>query len=190
MKKVKLWTIQNELGWGELNKLGVLKAKEEYVYSEFKEGYDWMKLQMNKRIGEVVDKEQYPIWAWYQHTDNNKKKPDLRKSGFLPSGEVGYRIEIEKDINDILMSDFVLWHWPLCYKEYIATSEREILELDKGLDSVKRTRFEVEKSWEKIFDMDFNLEYYTSSFENKKIQATFWELKKEEILKVDRFISK
>ncbi len=186
--KIKLWTIQNESGWKELQEKGILLAKEKYVYPSFKEGYDWMNIQMEKRIGQRKNKNQYPIWAWFQYFDMNKKKPDLRRSGHLPKGEIRYRIEIEKNRGDVLLSDFVLWHWPLCYKDFIADSEEKAVKVDKEL--LKFSQSEIENSWKKIFNMNFDLEYYTLPFEEKKIQATFWELKVEDIIKVDRFISK
>ena len=51
-------------------------------------------------------------------------------------------------------------------------------------------RNQIEESWEKIFDMDFNLEYYTLPLEKKKVQATFWELQLKDVIKVDKFIAK
>lgn len=194
--KIKLWTIQDEKGWSELQTKGILTPKVDYIESDFKRGYDWMKIQMDKRIGKSNNENQYPIWAWYQYFDTNKRKPDLRKSGHLPNGTLGYRIEIEKEQEDILLSDFILWHWPLCYKDYIADSEKEALEFEKRLDNKKFEQLskikknQIEKSWEKVFDMNFDLEYYTLPFEEKKIQATFWELRLDDIIKVDKFIAK
>ncbi|WP_074406597.1 MULTISPECIES: DUF3841 domain-containing protein [Aquimarina] len=194
--KIKLWTIQNESGWNELQKKGFLIPKEEFVKPDFKSGYEWMKIQMSNRIGKPEKTNQFPVWAWYQHFDSNKRKPDLRKSGHLPSGTVGYRIEIEKEQKDILLSDFILWHWPLSYKDYIADSEIEANEYEKrrGNDEFEKlSKLEknlIEKSWEKIFDMNFDLEYYTLPFQEKKIQATFWELQLEDVIKVDKFIAK
>lgn len=169
MKKIKLWTIQNETGWNALNNTGVLVPKVAFIDPDFKEGYDWMRIQMNKRIGKSIKKEQYPVWAWYQHYDANKKKPDLRKSGYLPPGEVGYRLEIEKDPKDILLSDFVLWHWPLCYKEYIADSEKEA----ERINLIEPSKEKIEKSWEKIFDMNFDEKYYTLPFKEKRFKPLF-----------------
>ncbi len=191
--KIKLWTIQNESGWNELNKNGVLIPKEEFVEPAFKAGYEWMKSQMSDRIGKPKSRTQFPVWAWYQYFDSNKRKPDLRKSGHLPSGTLGYRIEIEKEQRDVLLSDFVLWNWPLFYRDYIANSEKEAVEFERKLCGKELTKMEenqIEKSWEKIFDMNFDLDYYTLPFAEKKIQATFWELRLNDIIKVDKFIAK
>ncbi|MFD2562645.1 DUF3841 domain-containing protein [Aquimarina rubra] len=194
--KIKLWTIQNESGWNELTENGILIPREEFVEPDFKTGYEWMKSQMSNRIGKPEKTNQFPVWAWYQHFDSSKRKPDLRRSGYLPNGTVGYRIEIEKDQKDILLSDFVLWHWSLSYKDYIADSEIEANEYEKrrGNDEFeklsKAEKNQIEKSWEKVFDMNFDLEYYTLPFQEKKIQATFWELQLEDVIKVDKFVAK
>jgi hypothetical protein len=202
--KVKLWTIQDERGWNELQEKGVYSGKKEFVFPEFLLGYDWLRTQMEKRIGKPKKPNQYPVWAWYQSIDATRKRPDLRTSGHLPTGKIGYRIEFEKEAKEILLSDFVLWHWPLCYHDYIANSEEEAIRFEKEKENQNIHGFlsgsleklptslqtKITLSWEKIFDMDFDVEYYTDSFEEKKIQATFWELKKEEITRVDRFIAR
>ena len=193
--KIKLWTIQNERGWNELIQHGMLIPTEEFVKPDFKTGYEWMKGQMSYRIGRPEETNQFPVWAWYQYFDSSKRRPDLRESGHLTSGSIGYRIEIEKEQKDILFSDFILWHYPLSYKRYIADSESEAIEFEKRLSNVKFEKLSkaeknlVEKSWEKIFDMNFDLEYYTLPFHEKKIQATFWGLQMKDVIKVDKFIA-
>ncbi|WP_460219388.1 DUF3841 domain-containing protein [Psychroserpens sp. MEBiC05023] len=197
--KVKLWTIQDEKGWKELKTKGILIAKEKFIYQEFKFGYEWMKTQMEKRLSVDSQNSSFPIWAWYQHYDSRKPKPDLRKSGHLPPGTKGYRIEILKERKDILLSDFVLWHFPLCYRSYIANSESEAIECenipeyDELINSKNKNDQlinKIEKSWEKIFDMNFDLDYYTFPMDEKKIQATFWELNIEDIVNVTEFIAR
>ena len=195
--KFKLWTIQDEGGWDELQSKGVLVAREEFIDADFKSGYDWMKRQMNERIEYHSEDNQYPIWAWYQFVNIEKKRPDLRETGFLPKGVTGYRIELEKDAKDVLLSDFELWHTPLSFKSFIGNSELEALDFKKellqefGTDSFSAlpdgVKAKIEKSWEKVFDMEFEVAYWAAPFEEKQIQATFWELNLDEIKKVDRF---
>lgn len=118
----------------------------------------------------------------------------------MPKGTKGVRIEFEKPENEILLSDLNLWHFILNYW-HIADSEKQELEFDKLLrkldikfiDKEKYTpslKKNVEKSWNKIFDMNYECEYVTEKFKEKKIQATFWNLKKTEIIKVDFFNAK
>jgi hypothetical protein len=195
--KIKLWTIQDQSGWNQLQTKGRLIARKEFIDADFKEAYDWMKMQMTQRIGKPNKQNHYPVWAWYQYIDKVKKRPDLRATGHLPSGTTGYRIEIEKETKDVLLSDFDLWHTPLFFKNFIANSEKEYLEFESELkrnfdsdsfnDLPPKIRRKIEKSWEKIFDMDFAIEYIARPFEEKQIQATFWELKTDEIVEVDKF---
>ena len=46
------------------------------------------------------------------------------------------------------------------------------------------------KSWDKVLDLDFEAPYWTYPKSNKSIQATFWTLKVEEIVKVVYFIAR
>ena len=189
--KVKLWTIQEEKGWKEVKTKGILIPKEEFVEIDFKRGYDWLKIQMTQRVEKPKKNKQYPVWAWFQHENQNKRRPDLRKTGSLPSGTVGYRIEIEKDLKDILLSDFELWHYVLnewCF--VLSEEDDEKFEKEKKNKSHEYIKSRMEKSWEKIFDMDFHLKDYALPFQEKSIQATFWELKLEEVIKVDKFIAR
>ena len=49
---------------------------------------------------------------------------------------------------------------------------------------------QIEKSWQKIFDMDFEDEYSTSKMIDKRIQACCWEIKSEEILNIQKFTAR
>ncbi len=99
-----------------------------------------------------------------------------------------------------MLSDFNLWHLPLNYWN-IADNEKKDIEFDKLLEKNNVKFIETEKypieikkivknSWNKIFDMDYECEYVTEKIYNKKIQATFWELNKTDIKRVDFFIAK
>ena len=101
----------------------------------------------------------------------------------------------------VLLSDFTLWHFPFSYQRFIGQNEEESMVFekmleDKGLDKTKLKRLpkdiqeEIIKSWDKTFDMDFNDPYHTCSKETKSIQATFWTLSIDEIVKVDGFVAR
>ncbi len=195
-----LWTIQEEKRFEALKTEGVLRGEAPFVPPYFKDGYDWMKNQMAQRIGPSEDSNQYPVWAWYQAHSISKRKPDLRESAHLPAGTIGYRLEFRKKASEVLLSDFETWHAPLTGRYYIADSERESLEFasmlkqEYGTDTFSKLprhiRDKIEKSWEKVFDMEFDVDYYTQPFENKCIQATFWELTLDEVTQVDRFVAR
>lgn len=196
--KIRLWSIQT------LDKIDIIKSTSKLLCLknpssiEWDEEYKWMIKQMEKRIGKSEFQGQYPIWAWYQYQDVYKKKPDLRKCGHLPSATNGIRIEFEKDINEVLLSDFVLWHYPLSYKSKIAESEIKHNKFELKLEKLRLSNAKIEdmpkeiqdeiiNSWEKIFDIDFEVQYYTSKKNEKMIQACCWDIKESEIVNIDTF---
>ena len=124
--KTKLWSIQQIDKLEEINSTGRLVCMANTFSKEWDNEYRWMATQMMNRVGQPENKDQYPIWAWYQYRDSIKMKPDLRGSGFLPTGTKGIRIEFEKDKDELLLSDFELWHFPLSYKSYIPENEAEM----------------------------------------------------------------
>lgn len=110
---MKLWTIQ-PIEWYEKFLIEEkIYGERNYVESNFLLGYEWLIKVMEERIGTRPLNDCFPIWAWYQYSSVDKKRPDLRETGHLEKGEVGVRIEIEKDDNEVLLSDYELWHFPL-----------------------------------------------------------------------------
>lgn len=202
-----LWTIQPVEWYEKLKQNGIVfgDPKLSAFYSDkeldnFRVAYDWMALQMEKRIGNRPFNNALPIWAWYRH-EKKRPKPDLRYSGYLNRGEYGVRLEIEKEDKDVLLSDFVLWVHPLS-KYYIPVSEEDDLLFDNALNPFLKEnnlRFgdfhkypkviqeKIIKSWELVFDLDFADEYIASKREDKVLQATFWSLHIDEVKDVTFF---
>lgn len=198
--KVKLWTIQSMSAWDSLQSNGYLTPTFNEECIDWKSAYLWMIENMKKRIGLPESEDKFPIWAWYQYQDSKKRRPDLRRIGHLSKGVKGVRIEFVKDEEEIVLSDFILWHIPLVHKFYIGQDEQEMsdykdklkrdklsnLEYDQYPNDIKQ---EIENSWLRVFDMDFAPPYHPFKKQNKMIQATFWRLDTFEITKVDRFTS-
>ena len=199
--KLQLWSIQDVACLEDFDKYGYLRCPNYRFIKEWESAYDWMRSQMNKRIGVPELSNQYPIWAWYQYRDAKHKKPDLRRSAHLPRGNKGVRIKFTKDSSEVLLSDFDLWQQPLCFKSYIATNEQDHIVFEQKLKdlNLENAKFfelptflrkEIEKSWEKIFDMEYDWEYWTQPFESKMIQACCWEIRSEEIEEIQHFVAR
>lgn len=195
---MKLWTVQPIEWYEKLTQDGIIYGTESYIYDEYIFGYKWLMSRMEERIGPKFHNNNFPIWAWYQWDGINKKKPDLRSTSHFMKGVEGVRIEIEKDDKDVLLSDFSLWHFPLSYHDYIGKSEEDCNDFETRLDKLGLSmkfyndyplniQIEIQKSWERIFDLNFEDSYITQKNENKVIQATFWSLSIDEIKKVDKF---
>lgn len=204
--KITLWTIQ-PIEWYErllTDKIiyGDAKLSEWYTAKDidFRTAYDWLIAEMKKQISPRPFADAVPIWAWFHYLNSDKKRPDLRSSGHLEKGQKGVRIEFIKSRNKVLLSDFDLWHSVLNYW-CISDNEKQSESFDKllRLYNVKFNDKEnyppiakqmIMDSWQKVLDMHYCPEYSANPFEKKSIQATFWNLSVDEIIKVDEFVAR
>lgn len=197
---MKLWTIQTSDVWQNLQNQGVYRPTSQGILDEhFEKPYRWMAQQLAQYAGPSV-KCNWPIWAWHQWEDSGKRKPDLRASSHLEKGTVGVRMEIEVGEAKVLLSDFELWHYVLNYwylpatekegEDFESEIERRGFSFDEPKPLPHRYHKRIEKSWEKIFDLDWIAQNISSVRENKSIQAVFWELRIEQIRKVDKFTAR
>jgi hypothetical protein len=187
-----LWTIQKFAAWEKLYQDNFLWASQEHILEEFCPAYRWMKKQMAQRIGPPPQPDSYPLWAWHEWQGRRRKKPDLRSGGHLAKGEEGVRIEFEIDETNVLLSDFSLWHHVLNYW-YLPSSEKDDREFEAELQKQGLSFFKqkplpyqkyhrlIEKSWERIFDLDWQAKNYTDPIGEKSIQAAFWELRLDQV---------
>lgn len=189
---MRLWTVQPKELYEKLKAEKVLhcdpalsKLVTEYGFGP---AYDWLAEQMKARIGQPPKGIIYPIWAW--HTlDWRHQKPDLRRTEFraYKGDQVCMEIEIPNDI--VLLSNEDSWHIVLnnaYYSDYV--NEQEAERTDAWFDSLpqkEQTAVKM-KSWEKIFIIS---PPYESVWEcrGKYVQATFWELRLEQVVDVRHF---
>ena len=149
--------------------------------------YDWLVEQMKLRVGTPPEGVRYPIWAWAL-IDSVSKKPDLRRGEF--NNYVGENVVLELEIpdSDLLLSDEVMWHhclnnWYLHGESNDEFDEAKWKETEDWFDSLPSVEKESVKfkSWERILDKDDKINDW------KFVQATFWELRVEQIKSVRRF---
>ncbi|HPY83634.1 MAG TPA: DUF3841 domain-containing protein [Ruminococcus flavefaciens] len=200
-----LWTIQTEEAYQQLIQTGRLYGDIQHIDEDFIFAYDWLANEMIKRIGNPPTDVKYPVWAWYQ-CQGKRKKPDLRHSGYSEKGTPLVLLTVDIDEKDVLLSDFDDWHCVLNYF-YLALNEKEddlfhsryaeegykITDLNNfALTSpcLEECRKQIEQSWQLIFDLNRNEPDWDTPLDKKSIQATFWELKKENVLKVQHFLAK
>jgi hypothetical protein len=145
---------------------------------------------MEYRIGRRPNGVSYPIWAWHTR-DWKHKKPDLRNIGLGNKGEKSVCIEVEVPDNQVVLTDFDVWHFVL-NKWYFddSYSEEEWEKLHAKYDRLDRDVKEKVKiqSWQKVFDI--------SPFQNewcqrgRYIQATFWVLYLKDVKDVRFFTAR
>ncbi len=198
-----LWTIQNYEVWEELQKTGKFCPKLDYVEDIFIPSYKWLIEQMEMRLKNKPLNAETPLWAWYQWNNEKKKKPDLRYKRHLPYGSKGILLTCDIADDQVLLSDFHLWHYVLNYWYLpLNKDDAELFEKDlinQGLtpnmkpipEKVYHKR--IVESWERIFDLalEDNEGYSTEkSKKDKSIQATFWELDINQVKDIKIFVAK
>lgn len=176
---ITLWTIQNEKAYEILNKTGILVASEEFAM--FEDEYTWIANQMKEKgIFPADENTKYPIWAWYKWS-GKRKKMDMREGGFAKRGTPLVQLEIEIPAQDVLLSDFDLWHYVL---------NKWPLTAPKGEIEPLFNQKELEESWQKIFDLGWAVNEYGIKKENQSIQATLWQVKLEQVKWIKHFVAK
>lgn len=178
-----LWTIQHEDAFAELKRTGVLRADGAHLMfgGEYRRAYDWMAMQLRRRIGPPPEGARYPLWAWYQW-EGARKRRDLRCSGYAPRGTPMVQLTFEIGEAEVLLSDFDAWHLVLA-GDYLADSELD-------WENFRGGEAETAASWERIFDLDRHTPGWDTPPQERSIQAVFWELRWSQIRKTEHFIAK
>lgn len=183
-----LWTSQEEAVYNELLKTGVYRCDLNLSpMKDCRKQYDWLVRQMKQRIGPPPEQVTYPVWALYQQ-DGKHRKPDLRRERWAVgcNGERFACLEIEIPDRDVLLSDFDAWCM-LLSDFLISDTEQEgcCLEAQYEALSPSEKRRMKDKNWERVFNLSpLNNGWARRGYE---IQATFWELRLEQVRDVRFF---
>ncbi|SHI18798.1 protein of unknown function [Sporobacter termitidis DSM 10068] len=189
---MRIWSIQPEELYEKLKIKKVLycdpSQSELITECGFGPAYIWLTQQMKARIGSPPEGATYPFWAW--HTIEWKhQKPDLRRTEFRAYGGNQVCLELEIPDNMVLLSNEDMWHIVLNDGYYgDCSNDREMEIEDRWFESLppdKQIAVKV-KSWEKIFNVSPPLDNTWESRE-KYVQATFWELRLDQVAAVRRF---
>ena len=186
---MRLWTIQPVETFTRLQREKVLYVDEHTVPEEFRHAYDWMREQMARRIPGYGG--HYPWWGWVN-------RPDLRRSGHLPPGTKGVRLELEVPDAEVLLSDFDAWHCVL-NRSYLALTEEEDEAWEARFRSAVPDPYawpppepwysEILASWERIFDLHALAATDWRGGE-RHLQATFECLRLADVRRVKPFVAR
>ena len=181
MSGLILWSIQAASAWETLQRTGVLRVDPARVPKEFRRAYGWMAQQMRSRIGPPPEGVRYPLWAWYQW-EGQRRRRDLRCSGYAPRGTPMVQLTVELPQAQVLLSEFDRWHTVLG-GGYLAEDEAD-------WERFSGSPGPVEPSWERIFDLDRWMPGWDTPKEEQSVQATFWELRLEQVSRAEPFLAK
>jgi len=185
---IRVWTIQPLVVLERLERERVLYADPAQVPPEFRHAYDWMRAQMQRRIPGYGGR--YPWWGWHS------PRPDLRRSGHLPRGTPGVRLELWLDPAQVLLSDFDAWHAVL-NQGYLALSEDEDEAWYRRFEAAVPDRWawpppepwhsDIFASWERIFDLEALAASDDWAAGPRYIQATFEALRLADVRRHTHF---
>lgn len=163
--------------------------------------YDWLCREMEAQgLARPAGEGIYPIWAWKQYLGSAKPKPDLRDSVMKQWGRNERHVLLTLDVPDdeVILHDYEAWHYPLNHWYLGPAEASEDFErrcdqagCPRGGDmplAVLALREELEASWRRIFDLDtVGARMGGGAFDMQIIQATFWELRMDQIISAVEF---
>ena len=186
-----LWTIQPEAVYDIVQSTGTYRANRELMWSypDLREQYQWLAGQMRTRIGHAPEYVEFPIWAWYRH-NNRHHPPDLRRVRWCcgNGGEKFVCMELDVPSEMVLLSDFDAWSIILL-NALISDTEEEDKALEASYEQLSpdgKIAFR-SRNWERAF----NVEPFNNGWlcRGEWVQATFWEIKKEYIKSIRKFVT-
>lgn len=194
-----LWTIQTEEVYEQLMGSGIYRTDESLSLAgdieDFKLQYDWLADKMRFLVGNPPEGVVYPVWAW--HTwEGHRKRRDMRRRGYGTKGLKLIQMEIDIPDDKVMLTDFDLWVAALHGCNIDIETEADADEDKNNLfTAVKTERYQeykemIIKSWDRCIGCD---QKYNDLFMYKggrSIQATFWELKSDQVKKVWHFTCK
>lgn len=168
-------------------------------YGDFDYYYDWMASEMARRIGKPPAGVRWPIWGWARYDFIDGNCPEDDDPMVDPSLEGDYACLL-MDVPDsqVLLSDEEEWMsilngYPVLPVEssYI-TDEDELTKLiDRFIDMKKDVSAdaptdEILATWPTVFDTR-EIRSPLNNWHGRHIQATFWEIRPEWVVRVRRF---
>lgn len=141
---------------------------------QFANAYDWMSRYMTEKIGPPPEGIKYPVWAWYR-LRTRQARPDLRWVEFRGAAKEMVLIELEKEDSQVVLSDEEIWTVAQLNDTAWCRNDEE-LDWYYNPDMEGKEKFKKE-SWYRVFEIN----------QAPHVQATFWELRKEEIKKIWKY---
>lgn len=181
---VRVWSVQTRDVLDSLAAGRVWRPDVRHVCAAWRPAYRWMAHQLAARVGAPADGAQAPVWVWCQWRGANRRRPDLRSRGHLPSGTAGVRLELDIEPERLLCSDFELWHYVL-NGWHLPASRAEERAFDARPDPRRR-----EASWQRVFDLDWRHPRYADARAAKSIQAVAWELRPDDLHGATLFVAR
>lgn len=182
------WSLQSEDVWRQLQRQGVHYTHPQYLQGSdfnttFLNAYEWMRRQMHKRG--FNPENHYPVW-FYTRVDRKKLQEHATQS------EQSVLLVCRFVAPRVLLSDYYAWHHVLndWYLDHTAVNvEAWFTEMEQrlgmplgnhenSLSWPTEIRLEIERSWERIF----NIQHWLRVYPDSVIQGTVAQLKLSDVV--------
>lgn len=198
---MELVTFQTLAAYESLINNGYLIADEKYInVKKYGAAYDWIVSKMHER--NIPETEKYPLWAWYKCGKFKCPTKNTMLGYFGAEQEVVVKIVFEKNDNEVLLTDYKLYHFLLTnaylpsnledlnafnkFKEEKGVTDEDLLayirrdkfseyRTDNAFNEINRL---IHKSYDKVLNLTFD-----------HIQGCVWNIKLNEVKSV-QFIEK
>ena len=192
---MQLWTIQTKEFYDTLMRQGFIYCDRMGYFNECHPwAYQWMSDQMRQRIGNPPLSEiKYPLWAYYQYHSLKDRKPPYKMHDSGEDIEVYMEIDIPR--SDVLLSDIDMWACEIFNGGYCGIDKR----LDKNVKALEASAGEylfyqdlpeyLQKKYRRTWQLclePFPIMRGYKRRQNRSIQATFWLLKKEQVVSAEQ----
>lgn len=188
-KAMRLWSAQALDVYELIKDRGVYRMDPEKAscYEDFREAYDWLVREMERKVGKRPDGVLYPVWA-YAVYDGKSREPDLYSLG--GPGEEFILFELEIPDDRLVLTEYDTWHYVLNKWFYCRVKDEEdFRSRNDWFDALPPEEKEkvMERSWQAVFDTELrdNGEWDRNG---RFVQATFWELRTEDIVSCRRCV--
>ncbi len=169
----------------------------------WRDAYTWLSDQMRARRVAGLPNEtipDFPMWAWHWYNGMHSKKPDLRTRTMRDWSLTQRMVLLILDVDDsrVLLSDYDGWHW--CLNYWYLGRARETQAFQREVKEALNTSYfkskplpdpvyddRLRKSWERMFDLDAMRPILQTSMKKQIVQATLWQLRKEDVISAVEF---
>ena len=186
---MRLYTFISKDEFHTLNTKGYLICDENRVDRYLRKAYSFMADNLEQKYSKKnINLEEnivYPRWAWYSWENN---KDILSCEDLMENYKPGtYLMVCNIPDEQVLLSDYDNWHFPLNYM-YLARTDEEDDEIEELHSNHKISQEEyndrMRKSWLNVFDLKFPNRYLSDENEHS-LQAVFWVLFLNQVEELD-----
>jgi Domain of unknown function (DUF3841) len=184
IRQISLFTIQSREVLEAIAETGVYRPDPARQYKEggaFRFGYDWMRGEMEKRIGAPTGSG--IVWVW------QRPRPSAGwVHWYLPPGTDGVYLQLRVPRSRVLLSDYDAWEIAVARQEPLTFSDRQREIIERRVDgSAADPRLILGPTWTRMFDLKHKpFATGAGTFRCARVQGCLFEIRREDVISTRR----